>query len=53
MLAATNNPNPEVTVAFLKADADVDAQNNRGGTPLMYAAMYNKNPDVIRLLART
>jgi hypothetical protein len=39
-----------VTAAFLKAGADVNAHNNRGGTPLMYAVMYNKNTEVITTL---
>ncbi len=40
------------TTVLLAAAADVNALNIFGGTPLMYAAEYNPNPDVITTLLK-
>ena len=50
MLAAGNNPNPEVLKALLEAGADVNAKNKDGVTPLMPAAGSNPNPEVLKAL---
>lgn len=51
MLAAGNNPNPEVISTLLNAGADLKAQNEwYGWTPLMVAAGKNQNPEVITTL---
>ncbi|GHV40077.1 hypothetical protein FACS1894187_20640 [Synergistales bacterium] len=50
MVAAQNNPNPEVIATLLKNGADVNAKNSDGWTALMFAAQNNPNPEVIALL---
>ncbi len=52
MCAAFSNKNPEVISTFLKAGADIQAQNKNGVTALMYAAKYNQNPEVIIVLLK-
>ncbi|MCL2673581.1 MAG: ankyrin repeat domain-containing protein [Alphaproteobacteria bacterium] len=52
MMAARNNPNPEVIKVLVKAGADVNAKDNTGSTPLMRAAMFNHNPEVITVLVK-
>jgi ankyrin repeat protein len=53
MLAALNNPNPEIISLLLNEGADVNAKDkdNYGGhTVLMLAGAYNPNPEVVSLL---
>lgn len=52
ILAARDNSNPAVIEALIKAQADVNARNKDGGTPLMLAAMNNSNPAVIEALIK-
>lgn len=53
MWAAARNKHPEIITALLQAGADVNAQNIRDHTALIWAAGYNENPkvtEVIKLL---
>ena len=50
MIAAGNNPNPEVLKVLIEAGADVNAQNKDGSTPLILAALRNTNPEVLTAL---
>ena len=52
MIAAGNNPNPEVLKALLEAGADAKAKNNEGKTAFDYARMNEKLKDTeaLRLL---
>jgi beta-lactamase regulating signal transducer with metallopeptidase domain len=51
--AATDNKNPAVIAALLKAGADTEVWDSVfGGTALLWAAMYNQNPAVITLLLK-
>ena len=52
ILAAGFNSNPAVIEALIKAQADVNARNKDGVTPLMAAAMNNSNPAVIEALIK-
>ena len=44
MWAAEKNPNPEVITSLIKMGAEINAQDNEGNTPFMYAAWYNLKP---------
>ena len=44
MIAAGNNPNPEVLKGLIEAGADVNAKDKDGDTPLMIVAYNNSNP---------
>jgi ankyrin repeat protein len=46
-----NGTAPEVSQT-LKAGADIAARDTIGVTPLMYAARYNSNPEVITTLLK-
>jgi ankyrin repeat protein len=50
MIAAANNPNPEVITTLLNAGAEVNAGDTDGRTVLMWAAQDNKNSEVITAL---
>jgi ankyrin repeat protein len=51
MLAAKNNPNPEVITILLKAGANIEAFDVYfHATVLLWAAAYNPNPEVITTL---
>ena len=52
IIAALNNPNPEVVSALLNGGAEVDARARDGSTALMYAAGTNPNPEVVRALLK-
>ena len=41
---------PEQIEQAIKASADVNARNEHGETPLMWAARYNQNPEIITAL---
>jgi hypothetical protein len=47
LIAAANNPNPDVIAALLKAGATLHPAYGWIGTALMAAAMGNKNPEII------
>ena len=49
-MAAAYNENPAILIALLNAGADLNAQNQYGGTPLHVAAGNNENPAVITAL---
>ena len=44
------NLTPAGVRAALDAGADVEARNEDGSTPLMFAAMENSNPEVLQVL---
>ena len=44
------NLTPEGVRAALAAGADVEARDNRGSTPLLFAALANSNPEVVQVL---
>ena len=50
VLAAGDNPNPEVISMLIKKGADVNSKTRNGSTPLMFAAQYNQNLEVISVL---
>ncbi|MCR5221101.1 MAG: ankyrin repeat domain-containing protein [bacterium] len=50
MLAAGDNPDPEVVKTLLRAGAKVNAANKNHWTALMLAAGYNPNSQVVRTL---
>jgi ankyrin repeat protein len=52
MMAAWNNPNPDVAMVLLDARANVNEGSSEGMTPLMYAAQFSGNPQVISTLLR-
>ena len=52
ILAAGGNSNPAVIEALIKAQADVNARDKNGTTPLMVAAMFNSSPAVIEALIK-
>ena len=41
---------PDIIRALIKAGADVNARDRAGQTPLMFAARFNRNPEVINAL---
>lgn len=41
---------PEQIKKIIASGADVNARDEDGGTPLMYAVVWNKNPEVIKVL---
>ena len=43
---------PQSVQAAIDQGADVNARDAIGGTPLMWAAMYNQNPEVITTLLK-
>jgi len=43
---------PQSVQAAIDQGADVNAQNKDGATPLMYAAAFNQNPEVITTLLK-
>ena len=47
MIAAAYNPNPEVITVLVQSGANVNANDEAGVTPLMWAAAMNSNPEVI------
>ena len=47
-LAITANPDPQVAKELISAGADVNALEDFGGTPLIYASIYN--PGYVQLL---
>ena len=49
-MAPRYNTPPEVVQVFLDAGADVEARTEFGLTPLMRAAMFNENPEMVLAL---
>ena len=45
-VVATHNPDPKVTVEVLRAGAPIDGRDGHGWTALMYAAAFNRHPEV-------
>jgi len=52
MLAAEDNPNPDVITTLLEAGAEIEARDEIDRTALMFAAEDNPNPDMITTLLR-
>jgi len=52
MVAAGQNPNPEVIQFLLDSGENVDARSLDGWTALMFASAFNQNPLVIRTLVQ-
>jgi uncharacterized protein len=50
MVAAENNPDPDVIIALKRAGADPNASDNFGLTPLMHASRFNPNPATVAAL---
>lgn len=51
-IACMTNPNAEVIDFLCKEGGNIDEQNEFGTTPIMWAAMYTSNPDVIDVLKK-
>ena len=43
---------PEAIEALLNAGANIEAKDHQGSTPVMWAARWNKNPEVIEVLLK-
>ena len=52
MLAARENPDPEVITALIEAGADVNASDNEQVMTPLIGATYNSNPEVITVLIK-
>jgi ankyrin repeat protein len=50
MIAAMQNPFPDVIALLLEGGARLDARSFDGRTPLLFSAQYNPNPEVTSLL---
>lgn len=50
VMFASRNEVPEILEALIQEGYDVNAANSDGCTVLMFAAMMNTNPDIIRML---
>lgn len=50
MIAARQNPFPEVAAILLQKGADVNAKDDDGWTALMLAAFANPNPGMVKVL---
>lgn len=51
-IACMTNPNSSVIDFLCKEGGNIDEQNKFGTTPIMWAAMYTQNPDVIDVLKK-
>ena len=49
-LAAEYNDNPDVIIALVEADANVNERDRNGNTPLHDAVKFIDNPGVINIL---
>lgn len=51
-IACMTNPNSSIIDFLCKEGGNIDEQNKFGTTPIMWAAMYTSNPDVIDVLKK-
>ena len=51
-IACMTNPNAGVIDFLCKEGGNIDEQNKFGTTPIMWASMYNSNPEVITVLKK-
>jgi len=49
-ITQSDNANVEEVVRLIKEGADVNAVNKTGSTPLILAAQYSSNPDILQAL---